>query len=85
MMQFLRADDCFRQPSLLCVLRLFFHLRDFRFHGFYKPCELFFAFLSCLGIDILGDAFTVHSRREPPLVEVVVYPFRSIYGVSFNY
>jgi len=60
-------------PLFLCVLRLFFHLSDFRFHGFDQLCELFLAFFSCLGIDILGDAFTVHSRREPSFVEVVVY------------
>ena len=50
-----------------------FHLCNLRFHGFYQLCELFLAFLSCLGIDILGDSFTVDSRCEPPLVEVVVY------------
>ena len=60
-------------PLSLCVIRCFFHLCDFRFHGFYQLCELFFAFLSCLGIDILGDAFAVNSRREPTFVEMVVY------------
>ena len=58
---------------MLCVLRRLFHLCDFRFHGFDQLCELFLAFLSCLGIDILGDAFAVNSRRKPPFVEVVVY------------
>ena len=60
-------------PLSLCVLRYLFHLRNFRFHSFYQLGELFLAFLSCLGVDILGYAFTVDSRREPPLVEVVVY------------
>ena len=44
-------------PLSLCVLRLLFHLGDFRFHGFDQLCELFLAFLSCLCVDILGDAF----------------------------
>ena len=59
----------------LCVMRfsLVFYLRNFRFHGFYQLCELFFAFLSCLGVDILGDAFAVDSRCEPPFIEEVVY------------
>ena len=71
-MQFSRADR-FGQPSLLCVLRLFFYLSDFRFHGFYQLSKLFLTFLSCLCVDILGDAFAIHSRCEPSLVEVVVY------------
>ena len=50
-----------------------FLFRDFRFHRFYQLCELFLAFLSRLGIDILGYAFAVDSRCEPPLVEEVVY------------
>ena len=78
-MQFLRGDpfrlcrNMWSPLCALCVLRRLFHLGDFRFHGFYQLCEHFFAFLSCLGIDILGDAFTVDSRCEPPLGEVVVY------------
>ena len=48
-------------------------LCDFRFHRLYQLCELFLAFLSCLGIDILRDAFAVHSRCEPSFVKVVVY------------
>ncbi len=31
-------------PLSLCVLRYFFHLRDFRFHRFYQLCELFLVF-----------------------------------------
>ena len=60
-------------PLSLCVLRRLFHLGDFRFHGFYQLCELFFAFLSCLGVHVPRDAFAVDSRCEPSLVEVVVY------------
>ena len=41
----------------LCVLRLFFHLCNLLFHGFDQLCELFFAFLSCLGVYVLGYAF----------------------------
>lgn len=63
----------FCQPSLLCVLRLFFHLGDFGFHGFDQPDELFLAFLPCLGVYVFGYAFAVDSFREPPFVEVVVY------------
>ena len=65
--------------SALCLLRtrhLFSSLLlrfDLGFHFYDQLCELFFAVLSCLGVDILGYAFTVDSRREPPLVEVVVY------------
>ena len=72
-MQILRGDRSWSPLCALCVLCCLFHLSDFRFHGFDQLCELFFAFLSCLGIDILGDAFTVDSRCEPSLVEVVVY------------
>ena len=37
-------------PLSLCVLRLFFHPRDFRFHRLYQLGKLFLAFLSCLGV-----------------------------------
>ena len=60
-------------PLLRLRVRRLFHLSDFRFNRFYQLCELFLAFLSCLGVYVLGYAFTAHSRREPPLVEVVVY------------
>ena len=60
-------------PLSLCFLCLFFHLCDLRFHGFDQLCEFFLAFLSCLCVDILGDAFSVDSWREPSFVEVVVY------------
>ena len=60
-------------PLSLCVLCCLFHLCDLRFHGFYQLGEVFLAFLSCLGVDILGDAFAVDSRREPSFVEAVVY------------
>ena len=40
---------------------------------FISSASFFFAFLSCLGVYVLGYAFTVDSRREPPFVEVVVY------------
>ena len=43
---------------------------DLRFHGFYQLGELFLAFLSCLCVDILGDAFAVNSRCESPLVSM---------------
>ena len=59
---------------------LVFYLSDFRFHGFYQLCELFFAFLSCLGVYVFGYAFAVHSRREPSFVEVVVFAiYESVY------
>ena len=65
------------QPSVfLRTHRLFFSLLlrfDLGFHGFYQLGELFLAFFTCLGVDILGYAFTVDSRREPSFVEVVVY------------
>ena len=60
-------------PLSLCLFRLFLLSCDFRFHRFYQLGELFLAFLSCLGVDILGDAFTVYSRCEPSFVLVVVY------------
>ena len=60
-------------PLSLCVLRLLFHLRNFGFHRLYQLRELFLAFLSCLCVDILGDAFAVDSWRKPSFVEVVVY------------
>ena len=61
-------------PALFHLgISCFFHLCDFRFHGFDQLCELFFAFLSCLGVYVLGYAFAVDSRSEPSLVEVVVY------------
>ena len=72
-MQILRGDRSWSPLCALCVLRLFFHLCDFRFRGFDQLCELFLAFLSCLGVYVFGYAFTVDSRREPPFVEVVVY------------
>ena len=53
--------------------RSLFHLCDLRFHGFDQLCKLFLAFRSCLGVYVLGYAFAAHSRREPPLAEVVVY------------
>ena len=37
-------------------MTLLFNL-NFRFHGFDQLCELFLAFLSCLGIHVLGYAF----------------------------
>ena len=58
---------------MLCVFRLLFHLCNFRFHGFDQHCELFLAYLSCLCVQVPLDAFAVDSRREPTLVEVVVY------------
>ena len=60
-------------PLSLCLFCLFLFGCNFDFHGFYQLCQLFLAFLSCLGVDILGYAFAVNSWREPPLVEVVVY------------
>ena len=71
-MQILRADR-FGQPFFRLGIRCLFHLSDFRFHGFYQLCELFFAFLSCLGVYVFGYAFAVHSRCEPSFVEMVVY------------
>ena len=71
-MQILRADR-FGQPFFRLGISCLFHLGDFRFHSFYQLCELFLAFFSCLCVDILGDAFAIHSRCEPSLVEVVVY------------
>ena len=71
--QFLRGDRSWSPLCALCVLRCLFHLRNFRFHGFYQLSELFLAFLSCLGVYVLGYAFTVDSRCEPTFVEVVVY------------
>ena len=44
-------------PLLLCVFCLFFHLGDFRFHGFDQLCELFLAFLSCLGVAVFFVAY----------------------------
>ena len=44
-------------PLSLCVLCCLFHLSDFGFHRFYQLGELFLAFLSCLGIYVLGYAF----------------------------
>ena len=70
--QFLRGDRSW-SPLSLCLFCLFLFVCDLRFHLLYKLCELFLAFLSCFGIYVLGYAFTVDSRREPPLVEVVVY------------
>ena len=70
--QFLRGDRSW-SPLLLCLFCLFLFGCNFRFHGFDQLCELFLAFLSCLGVYILGYAFAAHSRHEPPLVEVVVY------------
>ena len=43
---------------------MFFYLGDFGFHSFYQLCELFIAFLSCLGIYILGYAFAARSKAE---------------------
>ena len=71
-------------PISLCVLRCLFHLRNFRFHCFYQLCELFLAFFSCLGVHVPRDALAVHSRREPPLVEVVVY-HRHATGAALPY
>ena len=68
-----RGLTALASPLLLSVLRRLFHLGDFGFHGFYQLCELFFAFLSCLCVDILGDAFAVDSWCEPTFLEVVVY------------
>ena len=49
-------------PLSLCVLRLLFYLRDFGFHGFYQLCELFLAFLSCLGVLFAnGTAEMIHN------------------------
>ena len=62
----------------------FFHLCDFGFYGFDQLCELFLAFLSCLGVDILGYAFAVDSRREPPFIEMVVYHRHST-GSALSY
>ena len=50
-----------------------FHLCDLRFCRLYQLCELFLTFLSCVCVHVSRDAFSVDSRREPPLVEVVVY------------
>ena len=60
-------------PLSLCVLCYLFHLRNFRFHRLYQLGELFLAFFSCLGVDILGYAFAVDSWGEPSFVEMVVY------------
>lgn len=82
-MNFFRATIRGR-PSVRLGISCFFHLCNLRFHGFYQLCELFFAFLSCLGIDILGDAFAVHARGEPPFIEVVVYHGNaSRFGASY--
>ena len=70
--QYVKGDRSW-SPLSLCLFCLFLFGCDFRFHRFYKLSELFLAFLSCLGIYVLGDAFAIHSRREPPLVEVVIY------------
>ena len=70
--QILRGDRSWSPLFHLCVGYLF-HFRNFRFHCFYQLCELFLAFLSCLGVDILGYAFAIDSRCEPSFVEVVVY------------
>ena len=69
----MRGDRSWSPLCALCVRLLFLHLSDFRFHRFYQLGELFLTFLSCLGVYVLGDAFTVHSRREPTFVEVGVY------------
>jgi len=50
--QFLRGDHSWSPLCALCVLYLFFHLRNFRFHGFDQLGELFFSFLSCLGVHL---------------------------------
>ena len=76
-------------PLPVCVLFLLFHLGNFRFHLLYQLGELFLAFFTCLGVDILGYAFTVDSRREPSFVEVVVdhrHASRATlsYGIDFN-
>ena len=52
---------------------LVFYLGDFRFHRLYQLSELFLAFLSCLGVYVLGYAFAAHSRCEPSFAEVVAY------------
>ena len=72
-MHFLKGDRSWSPLFRYAFFSCFFHLCDFRFHGFYQLCELFLAFLSCLGVYVLGDAFAVDSWREPPLVEVVIY------------
>ena len=51
--------------SLLLGFDLGLHLHD-------QLGKLFLAFLSCLGVYVLGYAFAVDSRREPSFVEVVV-------------
>ena len=71
-------------PLSLCVFRLFFHLRDFRFHGFDQLGELFLAFFTCLGIHVPRDAFAVNSRCESSLVQVVVY-HRHATGATLAY
>ncbi len=56
------------------------HFQPF-FFGFYigfdlnyQPCQLFFAFLSSFGIDIMRFTFTIGvCGSEPPFIEVVVY------------
>ena len=70
--QKLRGDRSW-SPLSLCLFRFFLFGCDFGFHGFDQLGELFLAFLSCLGVYVLGDAFAVDSRREPTFVEVVVY------------
>ena len=58
-------------PLLLCLFCLF-HFCNFHLHLLYQLCELFLAFLSCLCVDILGDAFAVESRREPSFVSMLL-------------
>ena len=71
--QFLWGDRSWSPLCALCVFRLFFHLGDLRFHRFYQLGEFFFTLLARGGVNILGYAFAIDSRRKPPLVEVVVY------------
>ena len=55
--QILRGDRSW-SPLSLCLFRLLLGC-NFRFHRFYKLGELFLAFLSCLGVHVLGYAFAV--------------------------
>ena len=63
-------------PLSLCVLfiSLFLLRFDFRLHFRNQHRELGFTFFPCLCVDITRDTLAVGvGRREPPLVEVVVF------------
>ena len=70
--QILKGDRSW-SPFSLCLFYLFLFGCDFRFHRFYQFSELFFAFLSRLGIYIMAFPLAVGvGWCVPSLVEVVV-------------